>query len=192
VLADPRVEVYPCGRRDIAAGLIDRRILAVIEFLSASGLGPIVSGLECSHLGAGSTGKEAAGATGLSVDISRINSIPVRGNQGPGSITDATIRRLLTLQGTFRPDAIVSQMSYEHQTNALSLPDHANRIQVSYGPLHGQDKKRAARIAGLPDPSQWTQLINHISQLQEPIVSIAPSEYAIEASGGFVSPRATG
>ena len=40
VLADPHVQVYACGRRDIEAGLIDRRVLAVIEFLSASGPGP--------------------------------------------------------------------------------------------------------------------------------------------------------
>ena len=38
VLEDPHVQIYACGRRDIEAGLIDRRILGVIEFLSASGL----------------------------------------------------------------------------------------------------------------------------------------------------------
>ena len=40
VLADPHVKIYSCGRRDIQAGLIDRRVLAVIEFLAASGLEP--------------------------------------------------------------------------------------------------------------------------------------------------------
>ena len=40
VLQDPHVQIYNCGRRDIAAGLIDRRVLATIEFLSASGLDP--------------------------------------------------------------------------------------------------------------------------------------------------------
>ncbi len=38
VLVDPHVQIYACGRRDIQAGLIDRRVLATIEFLSASGL----------------------------------------------------------------------------------------------------------------------------------------------------------
>src|SRR5205085_7079390 len=37
VLANPRIEVYACGRRDIAAGIIDRRVLATLEFLAASG-----------------------------------------------------------------------------------------------------------------------------------------------------------
>ncbi len=184
VLADPHVQIYACGRRDIQAGLIDRRILAVIEFLSASGLDPTVSGLQCGHSLTASTGVDAAGATGSSVDISKINNIPIQGNQGSGSITDITIRRLLTLQGTFRPNEIVSLMSYKGQTNTLRLPDHANRIQVTYTPLYGQNKKLSAAISNLLSASQWTDLINHISQIPEPIVPIAPSKYAIRVGGG--------
>jgi len=183
VLEDPHVQVYACGRRDIEAGLIDRRILAVIEFLSASGLDPTVSGLECGHSLTGSTGVDAAGATGASVDISKINNIPVLGNQGPGSITDITIGRLLTLQGTFRPDAIVSLMSYKGQTNTIALPDHNNRIQITYTPVFGQNKALSAQIADLLQPQQWVQLINHLSQIPEPVVPIAPSRYAIKVPG---------
>ena len=183
VLEDPHVQIYACGRRDIEAGLIDRRILAVIEFLSASGLDPTVSGLECGHSLTGSTGVDAAGATGASMDISKINNIPILGHQGPGSITDITIRRLLTLQGTFRPDAIVSTMSYKGQTNTIALPDHANRIQISYTPVFGQNKQLSAELANLLQPNQWVQLINHISQIPEPVVPIAPSRYAIKVGG---------
>jgi hypothetical protein len=183
VLEDPHVHIYSCGRRDIQAGLIDRRILAVIEFLSASGLDPTVSGLACGHTATGSNGVDAAGATGASVDISKINNIPILGNQGPGSITDITIRRLLTLQGTFRPDAIVSLMSYKGQSNTISQPDHTNRIQVTYTPVFGENKQLSAEIANILQPNQWVQLINHLSQLPEPIVPIAPSKYAIKVSG---------
>ena len=91
VLVDPHVQIYACGRRDIEAGLIDRRVLATIEFLSASGLDPDVSGLECGHSASGASGTDAAGATGANLDISKINGIPVLGHQGPGSITDITI-----------------------------------------------------------------------------------------------------
>src|SRR5215216_783813 len=49
VLTDPRVDVYDCGRRDIKAGNIDRRVLATLEFLAASGLKPTVSALHCAH-----------------------------------------------------------------------------------------------------------------------------------------------
>src|ERR1700729_1811754 len=84
-LADPPVPASACGRRDIEAGLIDRRVLAVIEFHSAAGLDPDVSGLECGHSATGTTGTDAAGATGASVDITKINGIPVLGHQQPGS-----------------------------------------------------------------------------------------------------------
>ncbi len=149
VLADPHVQIYACGRRDIEAGQIDRRVLAVIEFLSASGLRPSVSGLKCGHSLTASSGVDAAGASGASVDFSKINNIPIKGHQGPGSITDVTIRRLLTLQGTFKPDAIVSLMSFKGQPNTLSLPDHSDRIQVSYTPLFGQNKSLSSQIASL-------------------------------------------
>ncbi|MGI8506176.1 MAG: M23 family metallopeptidase, partial [Solirubrobacteraceae bacterium] len=184
VLQDPRVQIYNCGRRDIAAGLIDRRVLATIEFLSASGLDPYVSGLQCGHTLTGSNGTDAAGATGASVDISTINKIPVLGHQGPGSITDVTIRRLLTLQGSMRPDQIISAIAYKGQSNTLALPDHRNRIQVTFTPDYGTNKKLSAQVKSLLQPGQWVQLINRISQIPEPVVPIAPSRYAIRTPGG--------
>jgi hypothetical protein len=183
ILQDPHVQIYACGRRDIRAGLIDRRILATIEFLTASGLDPTVSGLECGHSLTASTGVDAAGATGSSVDISAINNIAVQGHQGPGSITDVAIRRLLTLQGAMKPDEIVSLMSYKGQSNTLSLPDHGNRIQVTYTPLYGQNKKLSDQFRSALQPGEWAQLISRISQIPEPVVPIAPSKYAIKSSG---------
>ncbi|MGN6170294.1 MAG: lytic murein transglycosylase, partial [Solirubrobacteraceae bacterium] len=129
VLSDPRVRIYRCGRRDIATGQIDRRILGDIEFLSASGLKPYISGLKC---GAGSNGIDQAGKTGESMDISKINNTPVQGHTGKGSITDTTIRRLLTLQGIFKPTEIISPITINGQTNTLTLPNHKNRIQITY------------------------------------------------------------
>jgi hypothetical protein len=183
VLEDPHAHIYACGRRDIQAGLIDRRILGVIEYLSASGLDPTVSGLECGHSQGARTGVDAAGATGASVDVSKINDIPILGHQGKGSITDITIRRLLTLQGVYKPDEIVSTMSYKHQSNTLALPNHANRIQIAYTPLFGQNKKLSAQVADILMPNEWTQLINHIADIPEPVVPIAPSKYAIKVNG---------
>jgi hypothetical protein len=181
ILQDPHVSIYACGRRDIQSGVIDRRILAAIEFLSASGLDPTISGLKCGSNLQGST--DAAGLSGSSVDISKINSVPVLGHQGPGSVTDMTIRRLLTLQGAMAPDQIISTMSYKGQDNTLALPDHQNRIQVAYTPLYGANKKLSAEIKTLLQPGQWAQLINRISMIPEPVVPITPSKYAIRGSG---------
>ena len=40
VLADPSLEIYACGREDIHTGQIDRRVLAMLEYLVARGLRP--------------------------------------------------------------------------------------------------------------------------------------------------------
>jgi hypothetical protein len=178
VLTDPHVRIYNCGRRDIQAGVIDRRVLAVIEFLSASGLDPTVTGLACGAGANGAAGVDKAGATGESVDISQINGIPIAGHQGPGSITDITIRRLLTLQGSMAPDNIVSDMAYKGQGTTLALPDHKNRIQVSYTTAFSNGKLGSAPKAILT-PRQWTRLIDRISAIPEPVVPISPSKYAI-------------
>jgi hypothetical protein len=180
VLEDPHVQIYNCGQRDIAAGLVDRRILAVIEFLSASGLDPTVSGLVCGAETGAADGVDPEGKTGASVDISKINGIPIQGHQGQGSITDITIRRLLTLQGTFKPNEIISTMSYKGQQNTLALPDHQNRLQVTYTPQFGNNKKLASQVESILKPSQWVQLIQRIGQLPEPVVPITPSKYAIK------------
>ncbi|HET9719199.1 MAG TPA: lytic murein transglycosylase [Solirubrobacteraceae bacterium] len=181
VLADPHVKIYTCGRRDIQAGLIDRRILGAIEFLSASGLDPTISGLACD---AGSHGIDAAGKNGSSMDISAINGIPIQGNQGPGSITDLAIRRLLTLQGAMAPDQIISLHSYRGEPTTLGLPDHANRIQVTYTPAFGANQRLSGQVRSILKPKQWVQLIQHISQIPEPAVPTGRSRYAVKASSG--------
>jgi hypothetical protein len=184
------VHIYPCGQRDIQAGLVDRRVLATIEFLAGNGLDPTITGLACGHTLTGSSGTDAANgsadagtATGSSVDISQINGIPILGHQGAGSITDIAIRRLLTLQGALKPNQIVSLMSYKGQSNTLALPDHANRLQITYTPLFGSDKKLSAQITSALKPGQWIDLINRLGQIPEPAVPIAPSTYAIKTGG---------
>jgi hypothetical protein len=184
VLSDPHVRIYNCGRRDIQTGQIDRRVLADIEFLSASGLNPYVSGLKCGASVNAKTGTDEQGTTGESIDISKINNIPIAGHQGAGSITDIAIRRLLTLQGSMRPDEIISDIAYKSQPNTLALPDHRNRIQITYTPDYGTNKKLSAQIKSILQPGQWEQLINRISQIPEPVVPISPSKYAIRAHKG--------
>ena len=180
VLADPNVQIYACGRRDVQSGAIDRRILADIEFLAGSGLKPDISGLKCGNTPTGSNGIDPAGATGASIDVTAINNIPIKGHQGPGSITDLTIRRLLTLQGEMQPDEIVSSMTYKSQPTTVDESDHGDRIQVSYTQLYGANKKLAQVAGSILQPGQWTKLINRISQINEPIVPISPSKYAIK------------
>ena len=83
-----------------------------------------------------------------------------------------------------RPNEIVSLMSYKAQAKTLSLPDHANRIQVEFTPLFGANKKLSKEIKSILKPGQWIQLINRISQIPEPVVPIAPSKYAVGSQTG--------
>jgi hypothetical protein len=182
VLADAHVRIYACGRRDIQAGLIDRRVLAAIEFLSASGLYPTISGLECGAMPGGQDGVDAAGATGASVDISAVDGIPLLHHQGTGSIGAIALRRLLTLQGAMAPSEIISRISLPGQPSTISLPDHADRIQVVYTPAYGAGAKLSARARSLLRPSQWIQLIRRIAQLPEPSVPTSRSGNAIRTS----------
>src|SRR5215207_5593197 len=48
-LADPKLSIYSCGRQDIQTGQIDRRILAVMEYLVARGYRLTITSLKCGH-----------------------------------------------------------------------------------------------------------------------------------------------
>jgi hypothetical protein len=182
VLADPNVDVYACGRQDIASGRIDRRVLATLEFLVASGLKPTVSALECGHSYLTTSGNVSEHSTGDAVDIAAVNGIPIAGHQGSGSITDITIRRLLTLQGAMKPHQIISLMTYPGTDNTLALPDHWNHIHVGFHPedsLLGNQK-----LQTILKPSQWTKLVQQLASIPNPVVPQGASKYAIKDGPG--------
>src|SRR5204863_767123 len=180
VLGDPNVEIYECGRRDIKSGGIDRRVLATIEFLSASGLKPTISSLHCGHGFLTSSGNVSEHSSGNAVDIAAINGIPIVGHQGAGSITDITIRRLLTLQGTMKPHQIISLMTFDGADNTLSLPDHNDHIHVGFQPLFGTNDKLGKQLDSALKPQQWIKLIDRLGKIDNPTVPIKPSKYAIK------------
>ena len=133
---DSRISIYPCGRSDIASGQIDSRVLATLEFLADSGLDPTVTALKCGHSLYTESGNISEHSTGDAVDIAQVNGIPITGHQGPGSITDVTIRRLLLLQGSMKPHQIISLMTFPGADNTLALPSHYNHIHVGFRPAN--------------------------------------------------------
>jgi hypothetical protein len=141
VLDDERITIYGCGREDIAARRIDRRVLVALRFLAYSGLHPTVTSLDCGHSTYTTSGNISAHSYGAAVDIAAINGIPIMGNQGAGSVTDATIRELLTLRGTMKPNQIISLMTFQGADNTLAMGDHADHIHVGFRAL--PDIKRA-------------------------------------------------
>ncbi|HEX8206822.1 MAG TPA: lytic murein transglycosylase [Solirubrobacteraceae bacterium] len=184
VLANPHVDVYECGRQDIRAGIVDRRVLALLEFLAANGLRPGVTSLQCGHGFYTSSGNVSHHSTGTAVDIASVNGISIMGHQGAGSITDIAIRRILTLQGAMRPDQVISLMKYPDAPNTLAMGDHADHIHVGYQPV-GQDPRtgRVGKYAGaILKPGQWRRVIDRLGEIENPVVAKKPSKVAIKVT----------
>ncbi|HLL91723.1 MAG TPA: lytic murein transglycosylase [Solirubrobacteraceae bacterium] len=198
VLADPGITVYPCGRREIAAGAIDRRILALLAFLSRSGLEPTVSALRCGHSRITPSGAPGAQRDGLSVSIAAVNDIPIAGHQGSGTITDLTIRTLLTLPSEFIPSQITSLMRYPGAANTHADAAHWDRVQLQFTPaapaaaLSATATDTTAHSAGTgptaPSPivttnalsaAQWNQLMARAAALPAPTIAAKRSSSAI-------------
>ena len=169
VLANPNIDIYACGRRDIAAGIVDRRVLATLEFLAANNLKPTVSSIRCGHRFFTETGNVSQHSSGNGVDISKINGQPILGSQGPGSIADVTVRRLLTLQGTMAPAQIISLMSYQGVANAFAMADHADHIHIGFRPLGGTSGG-GIHALGL-QPKQWLRLVDRLGKIANPVIS---------------------
>jgi hypothetical protein len=207
VLADTGIQLDTCGRRDVAGGTVDKRVLAALVFLSRSGLQPTVAGLRClrggdspsglSVVAGGSAGASLRSAAqqmvahggGLAVDITAINDIPIAGHQGPGSVTDAAIRTLLTLHGRFAPHRIVSLMKYPEASSTEALPAAWNHIHLEFLPVRATAAAHVAAAgpaaasplaaSGELNEAQWSQLIGRIAALPKPKVSVTPSSAAI-------------
>ena len=177
VLNDPRIEIYGCGRRDILSGQIDRRVLATLKFLTSAGLKPTVSALKCGHSYLTTAGTVSEHSSGNAVDIAAINGIPIIGHQGTGSITDITIRRLLTLQGTMKPHQIISLMRFPGTDNTLVLSDHDDHIHVGFYPQYSG--KLASQYNAALKPGQWIKLIDRLNQIDNPVVPVKPSKASI-------------
>src|SRR5271154_3749173 len=195
VLSDPDITIYECGRQDIAAGDVDKRILAVLAFLSRSGLEPTVSALRCGEGQFAASGALSAAYRGDAVDISAINGTPVAAHQGPGTITDLAIRTLLTLPSKFVPYEIVSLMRYPGAPNTHSESAFWNRIHLDFRPAPAAKPAVVATVAhsahgGRTAPSplvttsalsavQWNQLMQRGAGLPMPAIAAKPTSSAI-------------
>ena len=194
VLSDPGITLGACERREVASGAADARVLALLAFLSRSGLQPTVKAIGCT------TGHSALAGQqdGDFVDISAIDGKPVSGHQGPGTITDLTIRTLLTLPAKFVPNRIISLMRYPGQPATLARSAFWNRIRVTFAPATTQAKLSTAAVstaahsagkgAAAPSPvvstnvlstAEWNQLMVRIGSIQAPVIATKPSSAAI-------------
>jgi hypothetical protein len=184
VLADPGIRLGACDRQQVASGKVDRRMLALLVFMSRSGLKPTVEQLRCGHLihvgGAASVSYLPRG----SLTISAVNGVPIAGHQGPGSIADVTIRTLLTVRRPFAAAQIVSLMQYPGAPATVARPDHGGQLEIVLAPMHVGRLAKSAKRSSVPsetvlDSEQWTKLIGQIGSIASPKVARKPSAAAI-------------
>jgi hypothetical protein len=103
------------------------------------------------------------------------------GHQGEGSITELTIQRLLTLQGTMKPDQIISLMKFDGTDNTYAMGDHADHIHIGWQPLYGTNSKASKQVNAILKPEQWIKLIDRLGEIDNPTVRRAPSRFSLDA-----------
>ncbi len=194
VLSDPGITLGACERREVASGAADSRVLALLAFLSRSGLKPTVRALGCTAGHSAIAGQK----DGDWVDISAIDGKLIAGHQGPGTITDLTIRTLLTLPEKFVPSSIASLMRYPGQSATKARSAFWNRIRLTFAPvkpaaaLTTASVKSAAHSAttgavaaapvvttGSLTASEWNQLLVRVAAIPAPVVASKPSSSAV-------------
>ncbi len=179
VLADEQLEIYDCGRTDIATGQIDRRVLAMLEYLVSKGFTMSISALKCGHSIMTASGYVSEHSTGDAVDIPVINGVPVTGHQGPGTMTDELIRTVLQLQGTMHPHQVISLEDLPGETS-FPLADHYDHVHVGYQPDIGPFGEE---FNALLKPKQWLRLTDRLERIENPKVRTAPSEFSLPDKG---------
>jgi hypothetical protein len=184
VLADEGLSIYTCGREDIATGQIDRRILAMLEYLRSKGFELTITSLKCGHGFLTASGNVSEHTTGDAVDIAAIDAVPVTGHQGPGTRTDELIRNVLQLQGTMHPHQVISLEDLPGESS-FALADHYDHVHIGYSSLSGP---LDAQFSALLKPDQWQRLIDRLGQIENPKVPTRPSPFSLpdepQANGG--------
>jgi hypothetical protein len=183
VLADKGLDIYECGREDVAGGRIDRRVLAMLEYLSVKGFDLTITSLQCGHGLLTTSGNVSEHTTGTAVDIAAIDGTPVTGNQGPGTPADELIHTVLQLQGTMHPHQVISLEDLPGATS-FAMADHYDHVHVGYHPIEGGAE---ARFAALLKPDQWQRLVDRLGEIENPDVPVRPSKFSIpdRANGGL-------
>jgi len=130
LLADRNISIYAGGRNDIISNKIDVRVLAMIAYLRESFGSVTVSCLLSGHRLYARPGVVSAHIYGRAVDISAVGGVSIQGHQGPGSITERTVREILQLPQEVMPQQVISLLGLGGPS--FPLADHYNHIHIGY------------------------------------------------------------
>jgi hypothetical protein len=175
VLDDKGLDIYQCGREDIEAGRIDRRILAVLEYLRSKGFTLRISALECGHGYLTASGNVSEHSSGDAVDIAEIDGVNVTGHQGPGTLVHELIEDVLQLQGSMQPHQVISLEDFPGPVS-FAEASHYDHVHIGYQPVETDNPLEAQALL---KPEQWEHLIDRLGKIENPKVPIEPSKYSL-------------
>ena len=183
VLANPGLQLAACDRDYVQDGQIDRRLMAIMEYLTARGYNLTITSMLCGRETSITTsGNVSHHSFGSAIDIAEINGQPVLGNQGAGTQSYSLIRDVLTLQGTMLPDQVISLMDMGGPSFAMS--DHDDHVHIGYSPVSGPAADPDKQAIQLLKPEQWERLIGRIAEIDNPDVPTKPSKFSLPAENG--------
>jgi hypothetical protein len=130
VLHDSRLQLYPGGRADVAAGRVDVRVLALMLYLRDTYHQVTVSCLISGHRLYARPGVISAHIYGRAVDIAALDGVSIYGHQEPGGITEQAVRSILMLPGRMLPAQVISLIGLGGPS--FPLANHYDHIHVGY------------------------------------------------------------
>ncbi len=183
VLADPKLSLDECDRQSIAAGSVDRRVLATLSFLSEKGYELLITSMLCGREASITTsGYVSNHSHGAAVDIAAINGeVITAATQGPGSLTDLVAREVLSLQGIMAPDEVISLLEYP-QTAGFAMGDHDDHLHVGFKPAGDSDAVGGSINATL-GAEQWRRLTERLGEIGNPEITAGPARAATGDDG---------
>jgi len=170
VLRDPRIQIYPAGRGDIAMGRVDVRVLVLLLYLAHTEGSVAVSSLVSGHESPG--GGRSAHAFGAAVDLRAFGGVAVLGHDRQ---VERAIRDMLLLPTEVRPLQIISSLDVGNAT--LALAGHDRFVHVGFDPTVGSGLELVWRTAGAAYNVPWSLLgaINDIETDNGNFLAVSPA-----------------
>jgi len=130
VLRDPRINIYPGGRVDIALHHVDVRVIVLIRYLRMTFSDVTVTSLVSGHRYYARPGVVSAHMYGLAVDVAALGSVTIAGHQEPGDVTEKAVEAILLLPAELQPQQVISLLGLGGPS--FPLADHYDHIHVGF------------------------------------------------------------
>ena len=181
VLTDPAIDIYDCGRRDIQAGGIDRRVLATLEFLvrqrpEADGQRAALRPQLPDHLG-----QRVRALLGQRRRHRGDQRDPDPRPPGPGLDHRHHHPPAAHAAGHDEapPDHLADDLRRGRQHALAARPQRPHPRGLPAARTAPTPRPAISSTRALK-PSQWVKLIDRLGKIDNPTVPIKPSKYALK------------